>query len=209
MQNAVQTSWPTNRQMAIVPSWQQIPPQHAAAAIQQPLLSDAAEWGRPLLVDSSAILQEQRPVYPVDVAAEIYNPAVIEHSSGGWTSSSKRSSKNHHHVQQGSLHHGHHHLMVPTHHRSHQDKKEQTQLSPVKKRVKENSPPSEQVNGYSGNGHRVHSPTNGHWQHSQSQVGFLTNNTPCRKLFSHVFDKHHCYSRIMITTFHRMVDSTR
>lgn len=40
--------------MAIVPSWQQLPPQHAA--IQQPLLSEA-EWGRPLLVDSSAILQ--------------------------------------------------------------------------------------------------------------------------------------------------------
>lgn len=99
--------------MAIVPSWQQIPPQHAAAAIQQPLLSDAAEWGRPLLVDSSAILQEQRPMYPVDVAAEIYNPAMIEHSSGGWSSSSKRSSKNHH-VQQSSSHHGHHHLMVCT-----------------------------------------------------------------------------------------------
>lgn len=41
--------------MAIVPSWQQLPPQHAA--IQQPLLSDAGDWGRPLIVDSSAILQ--------------------------------------------------------------------------------------------------------------------------------------------------------
>lgn len=55
--NAVQTSWPGgSRQMAaIVPSWQQLPPQHAA--IQQPLLSDAGDWGRPLIVDSSAILQ--------------------------------------------------------------------------------------------------------------------------------------------------------
>lgn len=94
--------------MAIVPSWQQIPPQHAA--IQQPLLSDAAEWGRPLLVDSSAILQEQRQVYPVDVAAEIYNP-VVEHSGGSWTTSSKRSSKNHH-MQPSNTHHNHHHLMV-------------------------------------------------------------------------------------------------
>lgn len=52
----VQTStWPTNRQMAIVPSWQGIPPQHAA--IQQPLLSDAGDWGRPLLVDSSTLIQ--------------------------------------------------------------------------------------------------------------------------------------------------------
>jgi hypothetical protein len=39
----------------VVPSWQQIPPQHAA--IQQPLLSDAGDWGRPLIVDSSTILQ--------------------------------------------------------------------------------------------------------------------------------------------------------
>jgi len=38
---------------AIVPSWQQLPPQH----IQQPLLSDTGDWGRPLIVDSSAILQ--------------------------------------------------------------------------------------------------------------------------------------------------------
>lgn len=152
--NAVQTSWPTNRQqMAIVPSWQQIP-QHAA--IQQPLLSEA-EWGRPLLVDSSAILQEQRPVLPVDVATEVYNSAIVDH--GGSWGSSKRSSKNHH-MQQN--HHSHHHLMVPTHHRSQHDKKEQTQLSPVKKRVKESTPPSEQIN-YSGS-RRNHSPNSNHWQ---------------------------------------------
>lgn len=53
---AVQTSWPTSsRQMAaIVPSWQGIPTQHAT--IQQPL-SELTEWGRPLLVDSSALIQ--------------------------------------------------------------------------------------------------------------------------------------------------------
>lgn len=53
---AVQTSWPTSsRQMAaIVPSWQSIPTQHAT--IQQPL-SDLTDWGRPLLVDSSALIQ--------------------------------------------------------------------------------------------------------------------------------------------------------
>lgn len=102
----MQTSWPTNRQMAIVPSWQQIPAQHAA--IQQPLLSEAADWGRPLLVDSSAILQDQRSVFPVDVATEVYNPAIVEHSGATWTSS-KRNSKNH--VQPSTSHHGHH-LMV-------------------------------------------------------------------------------------------------
>nr|XP_023030165.1 homeodomain-interacting protein kinase 2-like isoform X3 [Leptinotarsa decemlineata] len=161
--NAVQTSWPTSRQqMAIVPSWQQIPPQHAA--IQQPLLSEA-EWGRPLLVDSSAILQEQRPVFPVDVATEVYNPTIVEHSSSSW-GSSKRSSKNHHGQQSNSHHHNHHHLMVPTHHRSQHDKKEQTQLSPVKKRVKEGTPPSEQIN-YTSN-RRNHSP-NTQWQHPSHQ----------------------------------------
>lgn len=53
---AVQTSWPTSgRQMAaIVPSWQGIPTQHAT--LQQPL-TDIAEWGRPLFVDSSGLLQ--------------------------------------------------------------------------------------------------------------------------------------------------------
>lgn len=162
--------------MAIVPSWQQIPPQHAA--IQQPLLSDAGDWGRPLIVDSSGILQEQRPVFPVDVTTEVYNPSMVDHSGATWTSSSKRSSKNSHHQQ--SSHHSHH-LMVPSnHHRSQVDKKEQTQLSPVKKRVKESTPPSDQSNSYQncntsssrrggggggGNGGAGHSP-NGHWQHN-------------------------------------------
>lgn len=165
LQNAVQTSWPGNRQM-VVPSWQQIPPQHAA--IQQPLLSDAGDWGRPLIVDSSTILQEHRPVFPVDVAAEVYDPSLVDHhsnhhssatvvnASGSWTN--KRGvSKNLHHQhsltgppeqQQTSQathhhhHHHHHHLTVPSH-RSQQDaKKEPTQLSPVKKRVKEGTPPT-------------------------------------------------------------------
>ncbi|XP_018328725.1 homeodomain-interacting protein kinase 2 isoform X2 [Agrilus planipennis] len=165
--NAVQTSWPTNRQMAIVPSWQQIPPQHAAT-IQQPLLSDAPEWGRPLIVDSTAILQEQRQVFPVDVTAEVYNPALVEHTATNW-STSKRGIKNHH-MQPASSHHtSHHHLMVPAHHKSHHEKKEQTQLSPVKKRVKESTPPSEHLsNSYSGSNRRNFSPnSNGHWQHVQ------------------------------------------
>lgn len=92
--------------MPIVPSWQQIPAQHAA--IQQPLLSEAADWGRPLLVDSSAILQDQRSIFPVDVATEVYNPAIVEHAAGTW-SSSKRNSKSH--MQQANSHHSHH-LMV-------------------------------------------------------------------------------------------------
>ncbi|XP_043283897.1 homeodomain-interacting protein kinase 2 isoform X3 [Venturia canescens] len=142
--NAVQTSWPGgSRQMAaIVPSWQQLPPQHAA--IQQPLLSDAGDWGRPLIVDSSAILQ--RPVFPV---AEVYNTgALVEHPSQSW---GKRSVTKHHQ----------HHLTVPqqSQHR-HEHKKETQQLSPVKKRVKESTPPSSM---------RRHSPVNGHWQQQPVQ----------------------------------------
>ncbi|ENN82774.1 hypothetical protein YQE_00857, partial [Dendroctonus ponderosae] len=155
MKNAVQTSWPTTRQqMAIVPSWQQLPPQHAT--IQQPLLSEA-EWGRPLLVDSSAILQEQRPVFNVDVTAEVYNPTIMEHA-GTW-GGSKRSSRAHY-SQQAVPPHNHHHLMVPSHHRSQHDKKEQTQLSPVKKRVKEGTPPSEPCSSS-----RRSNASNGSWPH--------------------------------------------
>ncbi|XP_017788453.1 PREDICTED: homeodomain-interacting protein kinase 2 isoform X8 [Habropoda laboriosa] len=144
--NAVQTSWPGgSRQMAaIVPSWQQLPPQHAA--IQQPLLSDAGDWGRPLIVDSSAILQDQRPVFPV---TEVYNTsALVEHPSQSW---GKRSVTKHHQ----------HHVTVPqqSQHR-HEHKKETQQLSPVKKRVKESTPPSNM---------RRHSPSNGHWQQQPIQ----------------------------------------
>lgn len=155
--NAVQTSWPTNRQMAIVPSWQQIPTHQTA--IQQPMLSEA-DWTRPLLVESSAILQEQRPVFPVDVSADVYNQAIVEHSGSTWTSS-KRSSKNHH---MSSGHHSHH-LMVPSHHRSQHDKKEQTQLSPVKKRVKESTPPHD--NSYRNRNSHVSSHN---WNHQQVQT---------------------------------------
>ncbi|KAL1510089.1 hypothetical protein ABEB36_004744 [Hypothenemus hampei] len=166
--NAVQTTWPTrSQQMAIVPSWQQLPPQHAAA-IQQPF--SEAEWGRPLLVDSSAILQEQRPVFPVDVTTEVYNPAIMDHGGASWsTPPSKRSSRTHHAQQQTGgaaaplQHHHHHHLMVPPpHHRSQHDKKEQTQLSPVKKRVKEGTPPSEQPHLSYSNGNNGSSRRNNH-----------------------------------------------
>ncbi|XP_046395394.1 homeodomain-interacting protein kinase 2 isoform X5 [Ischnura elegans] len=161
--NAVQTSWPANRQMAIVPpSWQQMPPQHAA--IQQPLLSDASEWGRPLIVDSGAILQEQRPVFPVDVP-QVYD-SVVEHSSQSW-SAPKRPTKNH--GAPPSVAHTNH-LTVPhvtcAQVSSRADKKEPTQLSPVKKRVKEGTPPSDSTIYLR---HRS-SPQSHHWHHSQNST---------------------------------------
>ncbi|KAG8229821.1 hypothetical protein J437_LFUL008189 [Ladona fulva] len=160
--NAVQTSWPTNRQMTIVPpSWQQLPPQHAA--IQQPLLSDASEWGRPLIVDSGTILQEQRPVFPVDVP-QVYD-SVVEHSSGqGSWSNPKRPSKNHGAVPPSVSHLAVPHVACNTI-SSRSEKKETTQLSPVKKRVKEGTPPSE-ATIYSRN---RNTPTaHGHWHHQNS-----------------------------------------
>lgn len=53
--NAVQTTWPANRQIALAPSWQQLSAHQGA--IQQPLLSETGDWGRSLIVDSSALLQ--------------------------------------------------------------------------------------------------------------------------------------------------------
>ncbi|XP_065343539.1 homeodomain-interacting protein kinase 2 isoform X2 [Cloeon dipterum] len=165
--NAVQTTWAANRQMAIVPSWQQIAPQHAA--IQQPLLSEAADWARPLLLDSSSLIS-QRSMFPVEVS-EVYDPMVEQQHAATsvmqqahhltpqqatqtWTASkrgnkSSSSQMHHHHHHQSSSHHGHHilsnnHLTVPISHRP--DKKEATQLSPVKKRVKEGTPPSDTCN---------------------------------------------------------------
>lgn len=77
---AVQTSWPTSsRQMAaIVPSWQGIPTQHAT--IQQPL-SDLTDWGRPLLVDSSALIQVRiLRDYRNNLGTYAFSPAVPMYS---------------------------------------------------------------------------------------------------------------------------------
>jgi len=208
----------------VVPSWQQIPPQHAA--IQQPLLSDAGDWGRPLIVDSSTILQEHRPVFPVDVATEVYDPSLVDHhpnhhsstamvnASGSWTNKRGVSKTSHQHnlvcppqqqqQQQPQLqhvsqpthhhhHHHHHHLTVPNH-RSQQDaKKEPTQLSPVKKRVKEGTPPSDSVNGYNtvSSSRRRHSPvasSSTHWQQHHQGHSSVVQQTG--KHHSHTIQQH-------------------
>lgn len=49
----VEPSWASNRQMTMVPSWQGITAQHS---IQQPMLT-GQDWGRPLLVQSAALIQ--------------------------------------------------------------------------------------------------------------------------------------------------------
>lgn len=105
--------------------------------------------------------KNQRPVFPV---TEVYNTsALVEHPSQSW---SKRSVSKHHQ----------HHINMPQQslHR-HEHKNESQQLSPVKKRVKESTPP---------NTTRRHSPLLGPWQHqappvpvhhSHHQSGSVTN----------------------------------
>lgn len=61
--NAVQSSWPANRQM-FVPSWQQLPAQRA---IQQPVIPDTEPWSRSLVLERAALLPEQPAVIPVEV----------------------------------------------------------------------------------------------------------------------------------------------
>lgn len=116
-------SWASNRQMAMVPSWQGIAAQHS---IQQPMLPPQ-EWGRPLLVQSAALIQEQRPVF----TTEVYD-RVVESPSMTW---GKRNISKHLAPPVP-----HHHLTLP---RQSHDKKDQLHLSPVKKRVKESTPPTE------------------------------------------------------------------
>ncbi|XP_026472877.1 homeodomain-interacting protein kinase 2-like isoform X2 [Ctenocephalides felis] len=154
--NAVQSSWPGNRQMAIIPSWQQMTGHshgHSQHTMAPPLIQEGvavSDWGRPLLVDSAAILQDQRPVFGVDVSGDVYSGSLIDH--GTWTT--KRNSKA-----------SHSHLTVPSSHHRHNHKKEPTQLSPVKKRVKEGTPPSESQMYSNSRGRRA-SPNN--WQHSDT-----------------------------------------
>ncbi|XKL61288.1 hypothetical protein PGB90_008345 [Kerria lacca] len=171
---AVQTSWPTSsRQMAaIVPSWQGIPTQHAT--IQQPL-SELTEWGRPLLVDSSALIQDQRPVA---FTTEVYDSLVESPSTiraSAWDKRSSVVSKSSQHLAPPSSiphhhhYHHHHHLSIPRNN----DKKD-AQLSPLKKRVKEGTPPIEYGNNRNIRNRIspvINTNSNQHWQHSNNVIG--------------------------------------
>jgi homeodomain interacting protein kinase len=79
--------WPGNRQMTLVPSWQQLAPnhQHSAALQQQPAAAllqaaDASDWGRHLLVDQSGgVHQDQRSIFPVDLPDVYDTVSVVDH----------------------------------------------------------------------------------------------------------------------------------
>ncbi|XP_023026627.2 homeodomain-interacting protein kinase 2 [Leptinotarsa decemlineata] len=140
--NVVQTSWPTSQQIPVVP------PQHAV--IQQPLLPEV-QYGRPLLVNSSAVLQEHHPIFPVDHAPT------------------------------------YHQFMVPTHHRSQHQKTEQTQLSPVRKRVKNETHPPEQINCICNS--RNHSPNT--QQPHPSHQPVISHNQHTHTIHHHHHHHHH------------------
>ena len=89
--------WPTNRQMTLVPSWQQLtaPGQPHSAAVQavlqqQPALlqaADASDWSRHLLVDQTgAVHQDQRSLFPVDLPDVYDTVSVVDH----WPNTAKR-----------------------------------------------------------------------------------------------------------------------
>ncbi|XP_073999472.1 homeodomain-interacting protein kinase 2-like isoform X2 [Rhodnius prolixus] len=128
----VEPSWASNRQMTMVPSWQGITAQHS---IQQPMLT-GQDWGRPLLVQSAALIQEQtRPLF-----TEVYD-RVVDSPTIGW-SGSKRNNAKHIAQTQAAPPVQHHHIALPRQAQG-SEKKDTIHLSPVKKRVKEGTPPIE------------------------------------------------------------------
>ena len=137
---AVSGGWGRGGQMALVPGgWQQLP--QPPTSLQQPasLLPDATDaWRRTFLVDSSVVQGEAPPaMFPVDLHPELYET----YPSGTWAGS-KRSSKTSL-VAHTAAHSGHalHVGGRPSQPAAHDKKDLSQQLSPVKKRVKEGTPP--------------------------------------------------------------------
>ncbi|XP_047498182.1 homeodomain-interacting protein kinase 2-like isoform X3 [Penaeus chinensis] len=137
---AVGGGWGRGGQMALVPGgWQQLP--QPPTSLQQPasLLPDATDaWRRTFLVDSSVVQGDAPPaMFPVDLHPELYEA----YPSSTWAGS-KRSSKAS--LMGHSSTHAAHTLHVtgrPTQPPAHDKKDLSQQLSPVKKRVKEGTPP--------------------------------------------------------------------
>ncbi|XP_076335335.1 uncharacterized protein LOC143238727 isoform X4 [Tachypleus tridentatus] len=144
--NAVQSSWGANRQM-FVPSWQQLPTQRT---IQQQVLSDSEVWSRSLVLERAALLPEQAAVIPVAtalaapglqqpwgmVAAANPNPTHCYVSS----SHQQQQALVDHHGASGAIQMASSKRITKT--RTGKEKEiSSTQLSPVKKRVKEGTPP--------------------------------------------------------------------
>ncbi|XP_050431437.1 homeodomain-interacting protein kinase 2 isoform X2 [Adelges cooleyi] len=167
-------TWPAppashHRQMTIV----QPPGAGAPSAAWHPASAAAADWAaatvpRPLIVDSAtAILQEQRPVAftTTDVYDGLLESPTMVGTIWGSSSNNGKSRSNKAHIGASQPHHHHslssyHQQAPPAHHHHHhhrQDKKDTVisatnQLSPVKKRVKEGTPPQVEYEGRNNRG---------------------------------------------------------
>jgi len=153
---AVQASWPgSTRQMALVPSWQQLANPAAANAaaaaaeanLLQPLFAAAAseaDWRRPLIVDSSGGLRLQ-----TEQATAAVFPAVVYERAAVAANASRSSNRRSNKGQSSSTvtsasaaglnpppaHSNSYSAVVRNYNNT--VKKEPSQLSPVKKRIKE------------------------------------------------------------------------
>ncbi|GFQ89376.1 homeodomain-interacting protein kinase 2 [Trichonephila clavata] len=174
--SAVQSGWPTSRQM-FVPSWQQLPTQRA---IQQPLLSDSESWSRSLVLERAALLSDQPAVIPV----ELHDTAMYEHLRDrsthlnhllpqavqpSWSVVTTNSNSSQSAVYKTRDHHSSSGSKVSSSSSNvSTSTKRQTklrpgkekdisncQLSPVKKRVKESTPPKWESNSCLQNSHNL------------------------------------------------------
>ena len=132
---------PSARQMALVPSWSQLPGHPQQLQTQPPhgtLLVQADDWRRPLIAESNTStnirLAQDQAVFPVVYGQQERGETS---RSGSYSSGSKRSTQHKPVTNSGSSSSGNH---SNTSSGQRQFKKETavTQLSPVKKRIKEN-----------------------------------------------------------------------
>lgn len=91
--------WSANRQMTLVPSWQQLAaPGHQHSALGQQstaalLQADASEWGRHLLVDQSGgVHQDQRSIFPVELPDVYETVGMVDAWQGKRTGTSNQKS---------------------------------------------------------------------------------------------------------------------
>eukprot|EP00095_Tigriopus_kingsejongensis_P002712 maker-scaffold809_size94238-snap-gene-0.30 protein:Tk02712 transcript:maker-scaffold809_size94238-snap-gene-0.30-mRNA-1 annotation:"hypothetical protein TcasGA2_TC007452" len=145
---AVQAGWPAAaRQMALVPSWQQLPAAAHTDNLLQPLFAPDSEWLRPL--------QEQ----PATMFPVVYDRTAPAPRASTYLSGSKRSTKpsNPPPAHASSSYFSNMRYV----------KKEPAQLSPVKKRIKENKDHYVVTDSYGESNHfggvsPPSAPTSGH-----------------------------------------------
>ncbi|KAK2715513.1 hypothetical protein QYM36_010199 [Artemia franciscana] len=126
--------WSASRPMALVPHWPQLQPQQSTA-----LHIDESDWRRPLIVDSSVLQarptvhHDQRALFPV--VLEVHEPPNVPDYAKRY---GKQQQSNQEHPSQVQEQAHYSQTLRPN---ATVEKKDQVQLSPVKKRVKEGTPP--------------------------------------------------------------------